>query len=344
MPFQRALDPTKRIPLAELHSHLGGAVDSAILWTLAHQQGIKLPTKNYWEFDRMVTISTDRKKLEGVTALDKEKYHWTELIQSSPLAMEPTVHETIGGAYRANHVVVHEIRYNPMKRNRGGERDLDHIILSSIRGMEQATLEYEEVRAGIILLLDRTFPFKLNEIIYQKTLKYQHRGVVGIDIAGPQHPDFRMQEYADLFQDAKRHGLGVTIHTGEEGDLSEMKFVVEKIQPQRIGHGFLAAHDRALLRSLVEQGIVLELCPTSNLNIGTIASVSKLKKMYRALYEARVELTINTDGPEMYGTTLWKEFNFLRENGVFTEEELSELRSNAMKATFVPANGSVGLI
>ncbi len=342
MPFQRSEDPSNRVPLAELHSHLGGAVDAAILWTLAHEQGIKLPTKNYWEFEQMVTISP-RKHLQGVTALDKEKYHWTELIQSSPLAMEPTVHETIGGAYRANHVVVHEIRYNPMKRNRGGERDLDHIILSSIRGLEQAMLEYDEVRAGIVLMLDRSFNVKLNEIIYQKALKYQHRGVVGIDIAGPQTKGFRMRDYIELFQDAKRHGLGVTIHTGEEGELTEMKLVADKIEPHRVGHGFLASNDRDLMRMLVDKGIVLELCPTSNLNIGVIGSVAKLRKIYRTLYEARVPITINTDGPEMHGTTLWQEFAFLLEHNIFSEDELSELRSNAFKASFIRETGTTFL-
>src|SRR3989338_11635529 len=130
MLFQRSDDPRERIPLAELHSHLGGAVDSAILWTIAHDQGIKLHTKQYWEFDRSITIR-GRGSVKGVNALNREKYHLTELIQSSPLAMEPIVHGTIAGAYRANHVVLHEIRFNPMKRNRGGERDLDSIIMAA---------------------------------------------------------------------------------------------------------------------------------------------------------------------------------------------------------------------
>ena len=123
------------IPLAELHTHLGGAVDAAILWTVAHEQGIKLPTEDYWEFERMVTVSREE-RLQGMKMLDSTKYHWTELIQSSPLALEPAVHGTLGGAYRANHIVLHELRYNPMKRNRGGELDVDHIIMATIRGME----------------------------------------------------------------------------------------------------------------------------------------------------------------------------------------------------------------
>src|SRR5690348_5781032 len=81
--------------LAELHTHLGGSVSSDILWTLAHQQGIALPVKDYWDFDRLVTVS-DPRGVPDLDALDAI-YHWTELIQSSPRAVETSVHGAIGG-------------------------------------------------------------------------------------------------------------------------------------------------------------------------------------------------------------------------------------------------------
>jgi adenosine deaminase len=76
--------------LAELHTHLGGSVASDILWSLAHEQGIALPVKDFWEFDRLVTRLT-RRASRISTRLD-EIYRWTELIQSSPLAVERSVH------------------------------------------------------------------------------------------------------------------------------------------------------------------------------------------------------------------------------------------------------------
>ena len=115
--------------LAELHTHLGASVASEILWSLAHEQGIALPVKDYWEFDRLVTIA-DPRRVDSLDALD-EIYHWTELIQSSPLAVERSVHTAIGGAYRSQGITTLELRFNPMKRNRGGERDLDHIIMAA---------------------------------------------------------------------------------------------------------------------------------------------------------------------------------------------------------------------
>src|SRR5258708_3434884 len=124
--------------LAELHTHLGGSVASDILWSLAHEQGIALPVKDYWEFDRLVTVS-DPRGVANLDALDAI-YHWTELIQSSPLAVEQSVHAAIGGAYRSQGITTLELRFNPMKRNRGGERDLDHIILAPIRWLDLALM------------------------------------------------------------------------------------------------------------------------------------------------------------------------------------------------------------
>jgi adenosine deaminase len=169
--------------LAELHTHLGASVASEILWSLAHEQGIALPVKDYWEFDRLVTIA-DPRRVDSLDALD-QIYHWTELIQSSPLAVERSVHDAIGGAYRSQGITTLELRFNPMKRNRGGERDLDHIIMAATRGLDRASLEYPQVRAGLILMMDRTFTQAQNEIIVEKAIRYRGRGIVGIDIAGP---------------------------------------------------------------------------------------------------------------------------------------------------------------
>src|SRR4029079_1386217 len=101
--------------LAELHTHLGGSVSSDILWSLAHRQGIALPVKDYWDFDRLLTVNDPRggPKLDALT----EFTHYPELIQSIPAAVEVSVHGAIGGAYRSQGITTLELRFNPMKRN-----------------------------------------------------------------------------------------------------------------------------------------------------------------------------------------------------------------------------------
>lgn len=72
-----AIAALRRAGLAELHTHLGGSVDSAVMWTLAHEQGISLPVKDYWDFEQLVTIA-DPRGVDGLPELDAI-YKWTEL-------------------------------------------------------------------------------------------------------------------------------------------------------------------------------------------------------------------------------------------------------------------------
>jgi adenosine deaminase len=326
--------------LAELHTHLGASVASEILWSLAHEQGIALPVKDYWEFDRLVTIA-DPRRVDSLNTLN-EIYHWTELIQSSPLAVERSVHTAIGGAYRSQGITTLELRFNPMKRNRGGERDLDHIIMAASRGLDLASLEYPQVRAGLILMMDRTFTERQNAIVVEKAIRYASRGIVGIDIAGPR-PDggrYPYRELAPLVEEARSAGLGVTIHVGEEGvehGDAEIGEVIEHLRPDRIGHGILAARSPELMSALREHEIVLEICPTSNLLTRALADEGALRETFRAFVDNGVPFTIATDGPEMMRTHLRDEFELLERIGALDENELTEANRRGHEASFVQA-------
>jgi adenosine deaminase len=324
--------------LAELHTHLGGSVASEILWSLAHEQGIALPVKDFWEFDALVTVS-DPRGVDSLDALDAI-YHWTELIQSSPLAVERSVHGAIGGAYRSQGITTLEVRFNPMKRNRGGERDLDHIILAAVRGLDLAGLEYPQVRAGLILMMDRTFDRRQNEVIVEKAIRWSGRGIVGVDIAGPR-PGGGRYDYTQLepmVETAREAGLGVTIHVGEEGGSvgrEEIGEVVERLRPDRIGHGILAAQDAELMRELRDAGIVLEICPTSNILTRALDGEAEVRDTLRRFIEHEVAFTIATDGPEMMRTHLRDELELLHRIGALDEDELRRANERGHAASFI---------
>jgi adenosine deaminase len=324
--------------LAELHTHLGGSVASDILWSLAHEQGIALPVKDFWEFDNLVTVS-DPRGVANLDALD-QIYHWTELIQSSPIAVERSVHAAIGGAYRSQGITTLELRFNPMKRNRGGERDLDHLLMAAVRGLDRAGLEYPRVRAGLILMMDRTFTREQNEVIVEKAIRYQERGIVGVDIAGPRPNSGRYpyRDLAPLVEEARAAGLGITIHVGEEGGpdgIAEIGEVVEHLRPERIGHGILAAQDEETMRLLKEASVVLEICPTSNLLTRALADEDALRDTVATFVDRGIAFTIATDGPEMMRTHLRDELQLLLELGVLTEGSLQEVNARGHEAAFV---------
>lgn len=320
-----------RTELAELHVHLGGSVDPAVMWEIAHAQGIRLPTKDYWRFVDLVTVTPrSRKTFKYYLSL----FHLTELIQSSPIAIERSVYQTIAGAYRKNNITLLELRFNPMKRNRGGEQDLDHIMMAAVRGIDRASLEYP-VKTGIIVCLDREFGQKLNEILLEKAVAFSERGVVGIDMAGQGKQGFRYADYRSIFRRARREGLGLTVHAGEDEGPDSVRQVLEHLEPDRIGHGVRATEDPETMEQLKKRGTVLEVCPTSNLHTGVVRNTRELKRIFEALREYAIPYTLNTDGPEMLRTNLRGEIDFLLGNGLVREEEVLASNRVAFASSFV---------
>jgi len=222
-----------------------------------------------------------------------------------------------------------------MFRNRSGERDLDHIINAACWGMEHAILEYPNVKAGLILMMDRRLTREQNAIIVQKAMKYVGKGVVGIDLAGPDQRGFRIADIADLFHQAREAGLGLTVHCGETGDLEEMWYVVREIAPPRIGHGIAAARDRKLMDKLVESGTTLELCPTSNIKNRMVRDAREMKQVVSKLLKHGVRITVNTDGPELYHTNVFKEQEFLVKIGAMTSRQVARCNEMAFESSFI---------
>jgi adenosine deaminase len=330
------LDPS--LELADLHIHVGAAVAPHILWSIAHDQGFKLPVQTYWEFRDLVTA-----KPETVSSLGDYLailHQWTEKIQSSPAAIERSVYEIIGKEFRSSTVSLIELRFNPMKRNLGGERDLDHIIHAALRGMDRACLEYG-VRAGLIFCLAREFPLDLNEILVKKAVKYKPRGVVGIDLAGPEQHTLELgaevEGYRDLFARARAAGLGTTVHTGETTYTAApgVLAVLEKLAPARIGHGLAAARSEEAVRKLAESGTVLEICPSSNLRTRAVSSLGELGGALRTFEEAGVRFTINTDGPYLLNTHLRREYQMLIDAAILTDAQAERSVEVARSATFI---------
>jgi adenosine deaminase len=331
-----SLDP--KTELIDLHIHVGGAVAPHILWSIAHEHGFKLPVKSYWEFCDLVTATPD--KVGSLGEYLDILHQWTEKIQSSPHAIERSVYEIIGKEYRSSRVTAIELRFNPMKRNLGGERDLDHIIHAALRGMERACLEYS-TRAGLVFCLAREFDYDLNEIIVRKAEKYVGRGVVGIDVAGPERHGIEfgadVDAYRELFARAREAGLGTTVHTGETAHTASrgVLAVIEHLRPSRIGHGVAAAESEEAMAKLVENGIVLEICPSSNLRTRAVADLAELGGILRKFDEKGVRYTINTDGPYLLNSHLRGEFDLLLNNGYLTPGAATRCIETAQAATFL---------
>jgi adenosine deaminase len=206
--------------------------------------------------------------------------------------------------------------------------------------MDRACLEYG-VKAGLIFCLAREFPIELNEILVKKAVKYKSRGVVGIDLAGPESHTLELGAevagYRDLFARARAASLGTTVHTGETPytAVPGVLAVLKELAPSRIGHGVAAAGSEEALARLHEAGTVLEICPSSNLRTHAVADLDELRSALRAFERAGVRYTINTDGPYLLNTHLRREFQLLLEADILTDAQAERSVAIAHAATFI---------
>jgi adenosine deaminase len=111
--------------------------------------------------------------------------------------------------------------------------------------------------------------------------------------------------------------------------------VVEYLRPDRIGHGILSAGDERLMWRVASDGIVLEICPTSNLRTRAVKDLEHLRRVLDTLRAHGVQFTINTDGPQMLQTNIVKELRLLLEYGIFTDADVRQAISTAHNASFL---------
>lgn len=335
-----SLNAFPSFPLADLHAHLGASVSPTTYWEIAHEQGFKLPERDYHRFIEYITLS-DKRKMELKEYFDTIYHPLLDPLSSGTFACETATFQIMSGAYRSSNIHLIELRNNPMKHNHGGQEDLDHIIMAMLRGMEKALLQYPTLRAGLLFCMDRQFSYEKNAVIVEKAIKYRRRGVVGIDLANYYPPKgFAVKDYRGLVRKARNAGLKVTIHSGENAASDDLWDVVGYLHPDRIGHGIRAAYDKKLMKRLVQKNIVLEICPMSNIATKAVENLEELAFCIKTLKEHKVRFTINTDWPEMIEQAhLNNQFAMLRNQGVLSESDLRECAKTSLTASFIPKGG-----
>ncbi len=323
-------------PLAELHAHLGTSISPATLWQIAHDLGFKLPKDDYADFANYVMLSRER-RMTLQEYFEKIYHPLLDTLSSGTHAVEQATYHCMAGAYRSQGITLLELRNNPMKHNANARLDLDHIIMAMLRGMERALLEYKHLRAGLIFCMGRDMTFKQNSIILDKAIKYHNRGVVGIDVAGPPTKDFHFQDYEPLFKKARSAGLHITVHTGEWRGTDDMWEALKYAQPERFGHGIYAAYDKELMKEIANRGIVLEVCPMSNIATKAVRDAAEMKSILRTLIDNKVKFCINTDWPEVIeGCHLRNQLVMLRDEAMLSEDEIKACNKIAFESSFVP--------
>jgi adenosine deaminase len=159
----------------------------------------------------------------------------------------------------------------------------------------------------------------------------KHRGVVGIGIGGSE-PQFPPEPYEAVYREARERGFKTSAHAGEAAGPESVWGAVRALQVDRIGHGTRAVEDPALVALLVERRIPLEMCPISNVRTGVVPSLAA--HPIRALFDAGALVTVSTDDPKMFHTSLEDEYEALATDLGFTWAEIEALNANAVAAAW----------
>jgi adenosine deaminase len=315
-------DFIRRMPKAELHVHLEGSVYPETLMQLARKHGRALP------FD---SVDAARKWFQF-----RDFPHFIEIyVQICNCLIDEEDYEliTIEMAKRAQaqNLRYMEITFAPVSILNPRTPALPDVVMRGLRsGAEVAARAYN---VDMQFILDPVRGRSQDEVMAAARWWADNAGdrLIGFGLGGMElgNPASR---YTDALQYARDAGARISLHAGETDGPSSVKDALLS-GAERIGHGVRSIEDAALVSEIVERGIVLEISPTSNIQLGVYPDYSY--HPFRKLAEAGVRTTVNSDDPPMFDTTLTRECEVLVEHFGYECDELASLMLQAVDNSFL---------
>lgn len=289
-------------PKIELHVHLEGTVRAGTLLQIARRNGVPLPADS----------------VEGLAALYefRDFAHFLEvwMLTTGALRAERDFRQVVVdyAAEAASHGAVYlEGIFTPAEAVRRGV-GWDEVFSGFCDGAQQAA-EQHGVQVRLTLDIPRDYPLEAAEQTVRYAVAYRDRGVVAVGLGGL-GVDHTAGLYARAFAAARDGGLGSVSHAGEVAGPESIRAALDVLAADRIRHGIRAVEDPGLVRELAGRGVVLDVCPISNLRTGVVASLAD--HPLPALVAAGVACSVSTDDPAMFDTDLTAEYATARELGI----------------------------
>ncbi|MEY8355309.1 adenosine deaminase [Lachnospiraceae bacterium 54-53] len=305
----------------DLHLHLDGSLSLEVIRQLAEQIGYDFEGKPVKE---MVVAGDDCESLvDYLKCFDLPG----RLLQTEE-ALELAAAD-LAERLALQGLIYGEIRFAPqlhMKKGLTKERAVEAVVRGTARGIGGSGM-----KAGILLCAMVNGSDRENEETFELAASYRGKGVVGVDIAGPEGM-VPMAHFEPLFQKAYKKGIPYTIHAGECGDCENINKAAA-YGAKRIGHGCAAIQSEACMDLLKRERITLEMCVISNLQTKAVPSIKE--HPLKAFYDRGIRVTYNTDNMTVSDTSLEKEGDLIRKYLGFTEAELSRMNRYALEAAFL---------
>ena len=210
-------------------------------------------------------------------------------------------------------------------------RDFDAIFEGLERGRQRGERDFG---VSLLWIFDATRHFGVEAAanVFEKAIALRERNVVGIGIGGDERraaPEL----FRDLYARARTSGLRLTAHAGENSGPESILGALDALRAERIGHGLTACQDRELMARLAQTQVPVEICLTSNLRTGCCASAQQ--HPLKTYYDFGLMVTLNTDDPAMFQTSLAREYQVAQDTFGFSDAQMRELAMNSFRASFL---------
>jgi adenosine deaminase len=313
----------RRMPKVELHLHLEGSVSPRTLLELSRQNGIDLPAHDVAGVERLFQFDHFHNFLTVYMVLARAIVSGEDFER---LAYE------LGVSLAAQNVLYAEVMLSPMQHVLRGV-DMHEVLGGTAAGFARVEREYgTEVR--LVFDYGRQYGPEQAWPVLELAREARQYGLVAWSIGGDE-VGYPPEPFAEVFAAARASGLCLMAHAGEVAGPASVWGAVEQLGVQRIGHGIRSIEDPRLLEYLRQQNVVLDISPSSNLYTGAVASWEA--HPLRRLYDSGVTVTINTDDPSFFQTSLTDEYLRIFEHFGFTVDDLCILVRNSAQAAFLPA-------
>ena len=323
------------MPKIDLHRHLEGSLRLDTLQAIALEHGVDLPSYDLENLRPYVQV-TDGYQPDFHRFI--EKFRLLRRFYTKREAIERIAYEAVADA-AADNVKHLELRFNPVALTRAQGFRFTDVMDWVWAGVSRAQAEHDII-ARLIVSIIRQEPETAEEIL-ETAIDHMDRGVVAFDISGDE-VNYPLKPFVQVFCRARQAGLGLTVHAGEAGTAENVREAIELIAPERIGHGVHCIENSDVVRMVRDRGIVLEMCPTSNLQTGVIHFMGH--HPLPDLYKLGLKLTVNTDDPSVSDTKLTDEYRLVVAGMGLSLDELKTLLMNAAQSVFLPAGEKAALI
>lgn len=318
-------DSILNLPKVDLHVHLDGSLRPSTVLELAGQLPMERRLPPSCDPAKAV-VPPKRCTLEEYL----QAFKITVAVLQTEEALKRAAYELCEDAAREN-VIYIEIRYAPFLHLQE-KLSPQQVVEAVLAGMRRAEKTYP-IRSGLILCAMKQKSAALSEQLARLAADYTERGVVAIDLAGPER-DFPPSLHRKAIEIAGQEGLHVTIHAGEGCCPEQIKEALD-LGAERIGHGVYLYQDAATQLRVAQMGIPLEVCPTSNLQISGVMDSYADHPLKRYL-DLGIRVTLNTDNRLMSQTDSTNEFAQVIDAFSLTADDLKTILTNSAEAAFAP--------